>query len=146
MEFPQIKKIGFKFSNLMHSALVSISGTRDETFVYIHLINSFMKKYSEWNESGFPIARAKLKSGVQTSFFYQMAQIVTSQIKEDLKEKNASTLRVVNSIFGFLFQCPPQRQQLKNHLIPHPLCFHQATILLLLILWILFSFFLFFHK
>jgi len=44
MEAPLIKRIDFKYNNLMHSALVSMSGTSEEMFVHVQLINSFLRK------------------------------------------------------------------------------------------------------
>jgi hypothetical protein len=44
MKLATIKKMDFKFSDLMHSALVSVSGSTDEMFIHIQLINSFLQK------------------------------------------------------------------------------------------------------
>jgi len=44
MKLALIRKIDFKYSNLMHSALVSINGTAEDMFVHIQLINSFLYK------------------------------------------------------------------------------------------------------
>jgi hypothetical protein len=96
MKLALIKKIDFKFSNLMHSALVSISGTKDEMFVHIQLINSFMKKIFGVEHIRFLNHNGEIQvQEHKHPFVYQVAQIITMQIKEDLQDSNVTRLRAV---------------------------------------------------
>ena len=96
MKHALIKKIDFKFSNLMHSALVSITGTKDEMFVHIELINSFMKKVFGVEHIRFSNSNGEIKlHESKHPFSYQVAQIITSQIEEELQDSSMGTLRAV---------------------------------------------------
>ncbi|HWI92999.1 MAG TPA: hypothetical protein VNT20_17095 [Flavisolibacter sp.] len=96
MKLALIRKIDFKFSNLMHSALVSMTGTNDEMFVHIQLINSFMKKVFGVEHIRFSNSKGEIRlQENKHPFTYQVAQIITSQIKEDLQDYSTSTLRAV---------------------------------------------------
>ena len=96
MELALIRKIDFKFSNLMHSALVSTSGTKDEMFVHIQLINSFIKKVFGVEHIRFSNSRGEIRlQENKHPFTYQVAQIVTLQIKEDLHDNSEDTLKAV---------------------------------------------------
>lgn len=91
-----IKKIDFKFSNLMHSALVSMSGTGDQMFVHIQLINSFMKKIFGVEHIRFFSSNGEIKvEEYKHPFVYQVAQIVTSEIKDEFLNENTAPLRAV---------------------------------------------------
>jgi hypothetical protein len=69
MKLATIKKIDFKFSNLMHSALVSISGTKGEMFVHIQMIDSFLQKVFGVEHIRFCNYKGEIKTGrSQTSF------------------------------------------------------------------------------
>lgn len=96
MKLALIRKIDFKFINLMHSALVSITGTKEEMFVHIQLINSFMKKVFGVEHIRFSNSKGEIRlQENKHPFIYQVAQIITSQIKEDLQDNSMSTLRAV---------------------------------------------------
>lgn len=80
----------------MHSALVSISGTKDEMFIHIQLINSFIKKIFGVEHIRFCDHNGEIKmQEYRHPFVYQVAQIITLQIKEDLQDNNTVTLRAV---------------------------------------------------
>jgi hypothetical protein len=80
----------------MHSALVSMTGTNDEMFVHIQLINSFMKKVFGVEHIRFSNSKGEIRlQENKHPFTYQVAQIITSQIKEDLQDYSTSTLRAV---------------------------------------------------
>lgn len=96
MKLALIKKIDFRFSNIMHSALVSISGTKDEMFVHIQLINSFIRKIFGVEHIRFSNENGQIKiQEYKHPFVYQVAQIIISQIKEDLQDNNTGSLRAV---------------------------------------------------
>jgi hypothetical protein len=96
MKLALIKKIDFKFSNLMHSALVSISGTKEEMFVHIQLINSFLKKIFGVEHIRFSNHNGEIEvHEYKHPFVYQVAQLITLQLKEELQPEEANTLRAV---------------------------------------------------
>ena len=96
MRLALIKKIDFKFSNLMHSALVSISGTTDEMFIHIQLINSFLRKIFGVEHIRFCSQKGEIKvQEAKHPFIYQIAHLVNTQLNEELKSLTAHTLRVV---------------------------------------------------
>lgn len=97
MKLALIKKIDFKFSNLMHSALVSISGTNDNMFVHIQLINSFLKKIFGIEHIRFSNYNGKLElQEAKHPFVYQVAQLITSQLNEELQDiDTTNSLRAV---------------------------------------------------
>jgi len=96
MKVALIKKIDFKFSNLMHSALVSISGTKDEMFIHIQLINSFLRKIFGVEHIRFSSQKGEIKiSEAKHPFVYQIAQLITSQLSEEFGETESNTLRAV---------------------------------------------------
>ena len=80
----------------MHSALVSISGTRDEMFVHIQLINSFIKKIFGVEHIRFLSHNGEIKvQEYKHPFVYQVAQLITLQLKKELEETELTTLRAV---------------------------------------------------
>jgi hypothetical protein len=96
MQLALIKKMDFKFSNLMHSALVSISGNRDEMFIHVQLIHSFLKKVFGVEHIRFYNERGALKvPGAKHPFVYQVAELVNSKLKEDLNLKENNCLHIV---------------------------------------------------
>ena len=96
MRLALIKKIDFKFSNLMHSALVSISGSTDEMFIHIQLINSFLRKIFGVEHIRFYSQKGEIKvQEAKHPFIYQIAHLVNAQLNEELKSLTAHSLRVV---------------------------------------------------
>lgn len=96
MKLALIKKIDFKFSNLMHSALVSISGSKDEMFVHIQLINSFLKKIFGVEHIRFSNHNGEIEIvEYKHPFVYQVAQLITLQLKEEFQSEEVNTLRAV---------------------------------------------------
>lgn len=80
----------------MHSALVSISGTKDEMFVHIQLINSFIRKIFGVEHIRFYNEKGQIKiQDYKHPFVYQVAQIVISEINDDLQDTNTGMLRVM---------------------------------------------------
>lgn len=96
MKLAAIKKIDFKFSDLMHSALVSVVGDAKEAFVHIQLINSFIRKVFGVEHIRFYHHNGEitLQEG-KHPFMYQIAKLVNSQVNEDLKNADESPLRLV---------------------------------------------------
>lgn len=96
MEFALIKKMDFTFSNLMHSALVSISGTKDEMFVHIQLINSFLRKIFGVEHIRFSNHNGQIiLQDAKHPFVYQVAQLISVKLREELQDNNAAALRAV---------------------------------------------------
>lgn len=80
----------------MHSALVSISGTTEEMFVHIQLTNSFLKKIFGVEHIRFSNHNGEIEvQEYKHPFVYQVAQLITSQLKEELQSGEANTLRAV---------------------------------------------------
>jgi len=80
----------------MHSALVSISGTTDEMFVHIQLINSFMKKIFGVEHIRFFNCNGEIKvKEYKHPFVYEVAQLITSKLREEFQCSNANSLRAV---------------------------------------------------
>jgi hypothetical protein len=96
MKLAVIKKIDFRFSNLMHSALVSISGTKDEMFVHIELINSFLQKIFGVEHIRFCSYKGEIKlQEARHPFVYHVAQLISLRINEELKDVDTPSLRAV---------------------------------------------------
>jgi hypothetical protein len=96
MKFALIKKIDFTFSNLMHSALVSISGTKDEMFVHIQLINSFLRKVFGVEHIRFSNHNGEIKlQEARYPFVYQVAKLISLQLNEELQDVSNTTLKAV---------------------------------------------------
>jgi len=96
MKFALIKKIDFTFSNLMHSALVSISGTKDEMFVHIQLINSFLQKIFGVEHIRFSNHNGQIIiQEAKHPFVYQVAQLINAKLSEELQDVNATALKAV---------------------------------------------------
>jgi len=96
MELALIKKIDFKFSNLMHSALVSISGSSDDMFIHIQLINSFLRKIFGVEHIRFSSHKGEIKLvDAKHPFVYQIAQLITSKLSEEFQNTSGGVLRAV---------------------------------------------------
>jgi hypothetical protein len=96
MELAQIKKIDFKFSNLMHSALVSISGTSDDMFIHIQLINSFLRKIFGVEHIRFLNQKGEIKlQDEKHPFVYQIAQLIINKLGEEFQGASTGALRAV---------------------------------------------------
>jgi hypothetical protein len=96
MKLATIKKIDFRFSNLMHSALVSISGTKDEMFVHIQLIDSFLRKIFGVEHIRFCNYKGEIKlEEAKHPFVYQIAQLISLQINEELQNTAFTSLQAV---------------------------------------------------
>jgi hypothetical protein len=96
MKFALIKKMDFTFSNLIHTALVSISGTKDEMFVHVQLMNSFMQKIFGVEHIRFCNCKGEIKLlEAKHPFVYQVAQLVSLQLNEELQKTSTLSLRAV---------------------------------------------------
>jgi hypothetical protein len=96
MKLDTIKKIDFRFSNLMHSALVRISGTKDEMFVHIQLIDSFLRKIFGVEHIRFCNYKGEIKlEEAKHPFVYQIAQLISLQINEELQNTAFTSLQAV---------------------------------------------------
>lgn len=80
----------------MHSALVSISGTKDEMFVHIQLINSFLRKIFGVEHIRFSNHNGQiLLQDAKHPFAYQVAQLISVKLNEELQDSNAAALKAV---------------------------------------------------
>jgi hypothetical protein len=96
MKLATITKMDFKFSNLMHSALVSISGDADEMFVHVQLINSFLRKVFGVEHIRFYSGKGEIRlQEARYSFVYQLAKLISSKLEEQLKLTNSNSLRAI---------------------------------------------------
>lgn len=95
MKPASIIRMDFKFSNLMHSALVSITGDNEKTYVHIQLINSFLRKVAGIEHIRFYDYNGEIRlDDANHPFVYQIAQLVNARLIEEVKG-NWSPLRVV---------------------------------------------------
>ena len=79
----------------MHSAVVSLSGTPDEMFIHIQLINSFLRKISGVEHIRFCYQQGQIKlRETKHPFVYQIAELINSTLREELKN-NINSLRAV---------------------------------------------------
>lgn len=86
MKRAQITKMDFAFRNLMHSALVSISGDAEDMFIHIQLINSFVRRIFGVEHIRFHDHNGAIEiSDVQHPLAYQVAELVNSKLKEEMK-------------------------------------------------------------
>jgi hypothetical protein len=95
MKIAFIKKIDFKFTNLMHSAVVSISGTTEDMYIHIQLINSFLVKVFGIEHIRFRTEKGKIiMQDAKYPCINQVAQLITMLLKKELDELNPA-LRAV---------------------------------------------------
>lgn len=96
MKLALIKRIDFKFSNLMHSAVVSISGSGDELYFHIQLINSFLKKIFGVEHIRFTSEKGEIKlQDEKHPFIHQVAELVNTSLDEEIRKMNLTNLRAV---------------------------------------------------
>jgi hypothetical protein len=96
MKLALIRKIDFKFSSLAQSALLSISGTTDDMFIHMQLINSLLQKIFGVEHIRFSIKCGEINlEDVQHPVLYQIAQLVSSQIAEEFQKTASQALRAV---------------------------------------------------
>jgi len=96
MKFALIKKIDFTFNNLMHSALVSISGTKDDMYIHIQLINSFLRKIFDIEHIRFYSCKGEIKlKEAKYPFVHQIAQLINLKLEEELQNADTTSLRAV---------------------------------------------------
>jgi len=86
----------FKFSNLMHSALVSISGTSEDMFIHIQLINSFLQNIFGVEHIRFYNHNGEIKlQEAKHPFIYQVAQLISTKLNEEFQNTQPGVLRAV---------------------------------------------------
>lgn len=90
MKSALITKIDFKFSSLMHSALVSIAGEGENMFVHVQLISSFLKKVFGVEHIRFYTSSGEIQvQEVKHPFVYQVAKLISNKLKElDIPDEN----------------------------------------------------------
>lgn len=80
----------------MHSALVSISGTTEEMFIHIQLINSFLQKIFGVEHIRFYSQKGEIKlQDVKHPYAHQIAHLINLQLKEELQDLDIQSLRAV---------------------------------------------------
>jgi len=96
MKLATITKMDFTFSNLMHSALVSVICDDEKTFVHIQLINSFLRKVFGLEHIRFYNYRGEIKlKDVEHPFVYQIAKLVSLKVNEKMNPRVSHPLRIV---------------------------------------------------
>ena len=96
MQIALIRKIDFQFSNLMHSALVSIGGSGDEMFIHVQLIHSFLMKISGVEHIRFYNRKGIIRmEDAKHPFVYEVAQLVCSKLTEEMMSREELPLREV---------------------------------------------------
>jgi len=80
----------------MHSALVSISGTKEDMFVHIQLINSFLRKIFGVEHIRFSNQKGEIKlQDAGHPFVYQIAQLISTKLSEEFEITTAGVLRAI---------------------------------------------------
>jgi len=75
---------------------VSISGTTDEMFIHIQLINSFLRKIFGVEHIRFSSRKGEIKlQEARHPLVYQIAHLITAQLSKEFQTVSADTLRVV---------------------------------------------------
>jgi len=82
----------FNFSNLMHSALVSISGDMDDSYIHIQLLQSFFKKVFGIEHIRFRNYHGELQlEETKYPFIQQIAKLVSTRVSQELESRSSST-------------------------------------------------------
>jgi hypothetical protein len=82
----------FTLSNLMHSALVSISGDVDESYVHVQLLQSFFKKVFGVEHIRFRNHHGELHlEEAKYPFVRQIAAVVSARVNKELENHFPST-------------------------------------------------------
>ena len=96
MLIPEIKKIDFRYNNLVHSALVSICGTSEEMFVHAQLINSFLRKVFGIEHIRFSNKNGQIQlQEARNPLMSQIAGLISTQLRPELMDGNSPSLRMV---------------------------------------------------
>lgn len=96
MKFALIKKTEFRFSNLMHTALVSTSGTREELFIHVQLINSFLRTLFGVEHIRFWRCNGEIRlQQAGHPFVYQVAELISSELNKEWEDAPGNHLRAV---------------------------------------------------
>lgn len=96
MKLATITKMDFTFSNLMHSALVSVICDDEKTFVHIQLINSFLRKVFGVEHIRFYNYKGEIKlKEVRHPFVYQIASLINVKVNEQFLTTVPHSLRIV---------------------------------------------------
>lgn len=98
MELALIRKMDFRFSNLMHTAVVSMCSNREGKFVHIQLVNSFLCKLFGIEHIRFINEKGKIKLQAPANpFAWQVAELVNEKLNEDIEVTALDELHVVRS-------------------------------------------------
>lgn len=96
MTLALIKTIDFRFSNLPHSALVSVSGSGDEIFIHVQLFHSFLKKIFGVEHIRFSKCKGEIKlQDMRHPFVQQVARLVSSKLDQDIENIRQESLHAV---------------------------------------------------
>jgi len=97
MKLATIMHMDFSFSNLMHSALVSVSGDKEETYVHVQLLQSFFKKVFDIEHIRFRNYHGELQvEETKYPFIRQIAALVSLHLNQQFENKFPSDhLRVI---------------------------------------------------
>ena len=92
MKLATIIRMDFNFSNLMHSALVSISGDKEESYVHVQLLQSFFKKVFGIEHIRFRNFHGELQvEETKYPFIQQIAALVSMRVNQELENSSSST-------------------------------------------------------
>ena len=96
MKLASIRKIDFSFSNLNHSALVSVAREGEKTFVHIQLIYSFLRNVFGVEHIRFYNFNGEIKlKDERYPFVYQIAQLIDLRVSEAFPTRSLQPLRIV---------------------------------------------------
>jgi len=86
MKLATIFKMDFALSNLTHSAVISICGDANDSFIHIQLINSFFKKVFGVEHIRFRNQNGQLQlEESKFPFIRQIAMLVSNHVDKELK-------------------------------------------------------------
>src|SRR4051812_41290341 len=97
MKLATIIKMDFNLSNLMHSALVSVSGDKEDTYVHVQLLQSFFKKVFGIEHIRFRYYHGELQvEETRYPFIRQIAAVVSLRVNQELETRlSATQLRAI---------------------------------------------------
>ncbi|MGZ5190382.1 MAG: hypothetical protein ACXWCZ_05135 [Flavisolibacter sp.] len=96
MKLAKITKIDFNLANLMHTALVSIRGDENESFIHVQLLQSFFKKVFGVEHIRYKYQNGKIAlEEVTYPFMRDIASVVNKNLNMLLSQSRGSSLWVI---------------------------------------------------
>lgn len=96
MKLASIIRMDFNVGNLMHSALVSISGDAKENFIHVQLLQSFFKKVFGVEHIRFRNQNGNIElEDIRFPFMRDIATTVNKNLGRYLSQESLSSLKAI---------------------------------------------------